>query len=73
MGLRVIPRLSSSVTVTGRPSRVAPTYSAALLLSTAWPTVRVSSAPSSSWAAVTVTVCAVFQVALVKVSDVSTV
>ena len=69
VGVSVTPGISSSVTVTASPSRVAPRYSSALPLATAWPTVRVSSAPSSSWAAVTVTVLAVSQVALVKVSE----
>ena len=60
---------SSSSTVTARPSRVAPKYSDALLEATAWVTVWASSTASVSWAAVTITVWAVFQVALVKVSE----
>ena len=69
VGVSVTPGTSSSVTFTASPSRLAPRYSSELPLATAWPTVGVSSAPSSSWAAVTITALAVSQVALVKVSE----
>ena len=60
--------MSSSVTVTATPAMVAASYSSALLAATtAWAMAAASFAASASWAARTVTVCAVLQLDGVKV------
>ena len=64
----VAPAVSSSVTVTATPAMVAASYSLALLeASTVWVMDAASFAASASWAADTLTVCAVPQLAGVKV------
>ena len=59
---------SSSVTVTATPAMWRPSNSSALLAATtAWAMEAASFTASVSWAAATVTVCAVLQLAVVKV------
>ena len=59
---------SLSVTVTATPAMVAASYSSALrAASTAWAMEAASFTASASWAADTLTVCAVLQLARVKV------
>ena len=65
----VKPATSSSTTVTGSATSVTGAYSLALLASTTmWLMVAVSGSASPSWAAATITICAVFQLLGVKVS-----
>ena len=60
---------SSSATVTATPAMVAVSYSSALsAATTAWAMEAASFTASASWAADTVTVCAVLQLIEVKVS-----
>ena len=60
--------MSSSVTVTATPAMVTASNSSALReASTAWAMEAGSSTASASWAAATVTVCAVAQLLVVKV------
>ena len=64
----VAPASSSSVTVTATEPMVAASYSSALrAATTAWAMEAASFTASASWAARTVTVCAVLQLARVKV------
>ena len=64
----VAPAVSSSVTVTATPAMVTASNSLALLAaSTAWVMDAASFTASASWAAATVTVCAVLQLLEVKV------
>ena len=64
----VTPAVSSSVTVTATPAMVTASNSLALReASTAWAMEAASFTASASWAAATVTVCAVSQLLEVKV------
>ena len=64
----VAPAVSSSVTVTLTPATVTRSNSSALLAATtAWVMDAASFTASASWAARTVTVCAVLQLLVVKV------